>query len=180
MIKIIKPFIVWVFHDIILELSGFDYLFSSITCLVIIVIISYDNLKHGFMIDWISLSYFSSSILLALFIADHWFLKNPIVVVSALYTLASGMSLLLNRPYTLQYAKEETSPEMWSDPHFNIINVHLTGVWTVVFLICFLMSLLSIMYEYYWPFFIIARSTAILMGIIVSEQYPDYYLKKLS
>lgn len=51
--------------------------------------------------------------------------------------LLSGMafgSLLLNRPFTLAYAKEEAAQEMWALPSFMIINKILTGFWGFVFL----------------------------------------------
>jgi hypothetical protein len=62
---------------------------------------------------------------------ETWFgeISNIILVVVVV------ASMLLRRPFTMQYAKEETPPEHWSSPLFIRINYVITGGWAVAFLI---------------------------------------------
>ena len=59
------------------------------------------------------------------------------VIPALLAGMAFG-SVLVNLPFTVPYAKERSSPEMWVMPHFIIVNRILTIFWGLLFLgICF-------------------------------------------
>jgi hypothetical protein len=45
------------------------------------------------------------------------------------------ISLALRRPFTLQYAREQVSPEIWSSPQFIRTNYIITAVWAAAFAI---------------------------------------------
>lgn len=179
MLQIIKPFIIWALYPAIVEQTGNNHLLAAAACLILIVVIAHDNLRRGFLIDWTAFTYFVVVILLSLTISDHWIVVYPMVAISLAYTLASGLSLLFRQPYTLQYAKSQTSPEVWSDPHFITINFHLTGIWTVIFLLCFLLSLGAALFDPYWPIFVLVRNCLIAVGLVIPEQYPRLYLEKV-
>ncbi len=49
-----------------------------------------------------------------------------------LFAIVAG-SLLVRRPFTLQYAKEQTPPEVWTRPAFMRINYAITAVWAAAF-----------------------------------------------
>ncbi len=49
-----------------------------------------------------------------------------------LFAIVAG-SLLVRRPFTLQYAKEQTPPEVWARPAFMRINYAITAVWAASF-----------------------------------------------
>jgi hypothetical protein len=52
----------------------------------------------------------------------------------ALVVIAVG-SILIRRPFTLAYAKEQSDPSEWSDPHFLRANYVITAVWALAFFI---------------------------------------------
>jgi hypothetical protein len=43
------------------------------------------------------------------------------------------VSLALRRPFTLQYAREQVVPELWSSPQFVRTNYVITAVWAIAF-----------------------------------------------
>jgi hypothetical protein len=43
------------------------------------------------------------------------------------------VSLLLHEPFTMQYAREQVTPEQWETPVFLRTNYVITGVWVVAF-----------------------------------------------
>jgi hypothetical protein len=53
----------------------------------------------------------------------------------ALGLIALG-SIAAGHPFTVDYAKEQAPPEVWHTAAFKRVNLVLTSVWTVVFLIC--------------------------------------------
>lgn len=44
------------------------------------------------------------------------------------------LSILIGRPFTLQYAKEKVPPTLWSSPEFLRKNYLISGVWAAAFL----------------------------------------------
>ncbi len=61
-----------------------------------------------------------------------------------LFAIVAG-SLVIGRPFTLQYAKEQTPPEVWTRPAFMRINNAITAVWAGSFAL-FVLSDLGMMY----------------------------------
>jgi hypothetical protein len=60
----------------------------------------------------------------------------------ALGIIALG-SIVFGHPFTVDYAKEEAPPEAWHTATFKRINLVLTSVWTVVFLVCGALGLIA-------------------------------------
>ncbi len=130
------------------------------------------------MIDWATAVYFSLVVLFEFSVGKTWITAYPLLWMSGAYVIVSGLSLVLRKPFTLQYAREYTSEEYWSDWHFLRINYHLTFGWTFIFLVSFLLTAESILNDDYWPLFVIARNSLIAVGLVLPEQYPTYYLKQ--
>ena len=43
------------------------------------------------------------------------------------------ISIALRRPFTIQYARERTSPELWNSPEFRRVNYIITWAWAAAF-----------------------------------------------
>jgi hypothetical protein len=61
----------------------------------------------------------------------------------ALGLIALG-SIVFGHPFTVDYAKETTPPKLWNTPVFKRINLVLSSVWAVVFLLCAVSGLLAV------------------------------------
>lgn len=59
--------------------------------------------------------------------AVHFIVDCGLLVI-AVYSMASG------NPFTLQYAREQTPPEIWDNPAFIRTNYVISSVWTLAFL----------------------------------------------
>lgn len=86
-------------------------------------------------------------------------------------------SILVGHPFTVDYAKEQTPPEVWQTPGFKKVNLVLTSVWTVIFLVCGGLGLLAVhvsskglqdWLNWYIPI------VAIIIGIRLNRWYPNY------
>jgi uncharacterized membrane protein len=63
-----------------------------------------------------------------------------LIVNLTLMAIAWG-SLIVGAPFTIQYAREQTPPEVWHTPLFLRINQAITGVWGLSFFLSALISL---------------------------------------
>jgi len=60
----------------------------------------------------------------------------------ALGIIALG-SIVFGHPFTVDYAREQAPPQAWHTAVFKRINLVLTSVWTVVFLVCAALGLIA-------------------------------------
>lgn len=62
-----------------------------------------------------------------------WSVLGVRLCVDAGLFLVVVISIALGRPFTLQYAREQAPPEVWSKPEFLRVNVRLSGAWALAF-----------------------------------------------
>ncbi len=60
------------------------------------------------------------------------------VLLLALVTL---LSILSGKPFTLQYAREQTAKDRWHDPEFIRINYAISWVWFFAFILCLIVPI---------------------------------------
>lgn len=79
-------------------------------------------------------------------------------------------------PFTYAIAKRWYPETVWNTPQFRTINLHLTYVWSCIFFISFLSSLLG----HGRPFFSVIMPLIFILGIglPLARVYPQYYLKR--
>src|ERR1700758_2144740 len=88
-------------------------------------------------------------------------------------------SLAIRRPFTLQYAREMTEPEIARLPDFLAANYVITSVWVLAFLLMVLANLLLLN----WPNLPLWSGLVIAFAIrnpalYFSRWYPDYHRRK--
>ena len=71
--------------------------------------------------------------LYALLGRPSWSVVGVRVVVDAGLLLIVLASLVMRRPFTLQYARERVAPELWGEPEFVRTNYVITAVWALAF-----------------------------------------------
>lgn len=91
------------------------------------------------------------------------------------------LSLAIRRPFTLQYAREMTDPEIARLPGFVTVNSVITGVWVFAFLLMVSANLLLLN----WPSLPLWSGLVIAFAIrnpaiYFSRWYPDYHRRKLT
>lgn len=86
-------------------------------------------------------------------------------------------SILIGRPFTLEYARETTEPEYWDTPLFLKINYVLSFVWAAVFLITAVVGYIGDgplnQPDNVWTNWIVQIALMVL-AIKFTEWYPDY------
>lgn len=59
----------------------------------------------------------------------------PAALSLAVLGVCSWVSLAARRPFTLHFARKQTSPEVWQHPAFYRINAVITAVWAACFVL---------------------------------------------
>ena len=103
------------------------------------------------------------------------------VAVDTGLVLVGLLSLVIGKPFTLQYAREMTDAEIASLPGFVTVNYVITSVWVLAFLLMVAANLLLLNWPNLplWSGLVIAfaiRNPAIYF----SKWYPDYHRRKFA
>ena len=82
-------------------------------------------------------------------------------------------SMAIRQPFTLQYAKEQTPPEIWEQPGFRLVNNVITAAWAVAFALMVLADV-AMIYMPALPLWVgIAVTVAAIAGAIrFTQWYP--------
>lgn len=126
------------------------------------------------------LAYFAAMVVLAQFASadvvkwlEHW---GGEMTNIALVAFALG-SILIRQPFTLQYAKEDTPEELWTQPLFLRINYVITWAWVFGFGVAAIAGFIGDAVldnnNNFWTGWII-QLAGTFFAIAFTEFYPDY------
>jgi hypothetical protein len=103
------------------------------------------------------------------------------VIASGALAIISYLSVLFGHPFTVDYAKEKTPPELWGTPLFKHVNVVLTLVWGTIFGLCALLGIAAVhatskgaadWFNWYLPIILI------VVGFKFNARYPEMARKR--
>ena len=145
--------------------------------LLLIVVFDYRHLRQGFVLAWGMALFFVFAIVAVALLRSSWVAHNLWVLSSATLAVITWISLCIGKPFTLQYAREQTLPEHWASPTFTKINVILTGVWGMVFSCNAAINLIKFYCCFGVPGWVYTVTTNVLTfgGVIFTLYFPKLY-----
>jgi hypothetical protein len=88
---------------------------------------------HRGIILWIGLVFFSYAMVAVVAFEDHWTLQHMGMLANGVLAAGSWLTVIVKRPFTLDYAKEHADRALWDNPVFLKTNYVVTSVWAAVF-----------------------------------------------
>ena len=169
---IIRSFLPWLIFFI---LSAVNHAWVGAFAAVICYIVVYGKkVSHLKVLDRMSTLFFLGSAFIMLFLSPIWYVKNLEYFSNGFLALFIFYTLLIQKPFTIEYAKESTPPSKWTTAEFYKINNTVSLVWFLYFSLClpiiFLCRDIS-------PLFRLAQGVLALLAVGVTEYYPRWYLK---
>jgi hypothetical protein len=117
---------------------------------------------------------FGGLALFAVLFDPTWSIIGVRLRVDAGLLLVVLVSMALQRPFTLQYAREQVAPEFWSSPVFIRTNYVITAVWALAFAVMVAADLLMLYATDLPPRIgIIATVLAIVGAVKFTSWYPE-------
>ena len=133
-LRLILGFAPWLAFLIIAHGSLFRLKLGLLIALALSIVMAVTRLQRG-MIMWVGLIFFSTAALLVVVLNAHWTVRYMGVLAMSVLSIGSWTSLLIGRPFTLDYARQRVDPSLWNDPRFLRVNRRLTAAWGVAFTI---------------------------------------------
>lgn len=173
MLKIILGFLPWILYFLIVGKTREQHQLAILAALAITVLIDFDTLKKGFVLTWGTLLFFIGLLISTLFVNSNWLEVHASILANTALMLIAWISLIIYKPFTLQYARLEVPEHFWQMPGFLFVNQIITLVWSVSFTV---MTGLSIYKTSFNPMlYNILSYMPSFLAIWFTAWYPDWY-----
>lgn len=131
-LKMLLAFLPWIAFLFIAHGSLFRLKIGLVVALVISVAMGISRLHRG-VILWGGLIFFAYATLAIVAFENMWMVKYMGIIASGVLATATWLTVILKKPFTLDYARVHTDPSLWDSPLFIRTNFFLTSVWGVTF-----------------------------------------------
>ena len=84
---------------------------------------------------WGNISFFALSFMLVVVFPQMWFIAKMGLFAQMMLNIITWGSMLVKKPFTIDYAKQYIPQEYWNNPAFLRKNYIITGVWGCYFLL---------------------------------------------
>lgn len=179
--NVILGFIPWILYLII---SGHNLLQFDISILVALfasIVCQIPQLKKGFILSWGTLIFFLFMTVSVVLLTNEWVIKNAGLISNSGLAVITLISIVIGKPFTMQYAKETVPADKWETPLFIQINYLLSAFWLVMFLSMLGVYLIHTFHPEVsnWIFNLISY-IPIIFGTWVSIWFPAWYRERYS
>lgn len=177
--EIIKSFLPWILFFVLAGSTSRQLDVAIIVAALTSVFFEYHDLKKGFILSWGTLIFFIFMFIAVVLLKMQWIAKNSWIFSNGALALIAWISLLIRKPFTIQYAKQQVSEDKWNHPLFFKINDLLTGVWGLIFSVGIGLHILRLYYPMFdgWIYELISYIPSIF-GIVFTAWFPDWYKEK--
>jgi hypothetical protein len=130
--KLLLAFLPWISLLVIAHGGMLRLKIGLVVALVLSVVMGVARLHRG-VILWAGLTFFIFATLAVVAFDNMWTARHMGVLANGMLASSTWLTVVLKRPFTLEYAREHVDPSLWSDPLFMKTNVVLTSLWGSIF-----------------------------------------------
>lgn len=105
---------------------------AMILCLVASLTFGFSELRAGFILQWGTLVFFATCVLLVNVLHVFWIAANMDLLANISLASIIWLTLLADRPFALQYARKGLPRERWHDPSLIEGCRFITLVWALL------------------------------------------------
>lgn len=182
-LNLIAGFIPWIVFDLLPKTNQHQAIFAMIFVLIFTLATNYKYIKKFYILPCATVLFFLVAVVTVIVFRINWIVIHTWIATNIMLSLIAWGSILLKKPFTIQYAKEQVPKTHWSHPIFIFINNFLTATWGVIFLLHLLLNILKANYALYpiWVNYILINSSTIFgvwMCLWFPQWYPQYLKQK--
>lgn len=130
--KLLLAFAPWLSFLLIAHGSLLRVKLGLVVGLALSVAMGLTHLHRGIIL-WVGLVFFGCAGVAVIGFEDAWTLEHMGVLANGALAAGAWLTVLVRKPFTLDYAKEHTDPALWRHPAFLRTNYLITAAWAAVF-----------------------------------------------
>lgn len=138
----------------------------------------FKGLKKGFVLSWGTLLFFIFMFITVVIGKNQYISQYSWIFSNGALAIIAWASILIRKPFTIQYAKERVPRDKWNQPLFIKINYVLTAVWGLIFLMNIGLHVLSLYYPSFNRFYGFVSYMPSIFGILFTLWFPNWYKEK--
>jgi hypothetical protein len=172
LLKILLGFLPWILFGILAGAPLTRLEAALAVAWVATLALGFNQLRKGFFLTWGSLLFFSSCLILVVFLKNLWVIEHMDLLARATLAAIAWASIIAGRPFTLQYARESVPEAYWHTPQFIHTSYFVSIVWGIIFLKALGASLFRPYLDHLagWLYPLLATGTMFL-GLIFTQWY---------
>lgn len=177
-LKLVVSFAPWIAFLIIAKDTLQRVEIGLVVALALTVLMAVLRLHRG-IIMWVGLVFFTGATVAVLGFHNLWTIRHLGVLANGALAIGSWTTLLIGKPFTLEYARQHTDPAKWHQPLFIRTNEILTAAWASVFTFNAVVAWLLMKHLLLPEWACHTLSYAALVGAAAfTSWYPNYVRKK--
>lgn len=145
--SMVLAFAPWISFKIIISLPFMTQVVmikaGIVTAAAICAYQAWIGLHRGALL-WGGLLFFGFALLTVPVMNNAWVMQHLGVLSHGTLASFTWASILLKKPFTLEYAKQRVEPSVWTQPSFIRKNNIITGVWGTAFTVSFINAALKL------------------------------------
>ena len=153
---------------------------GMIMCLVYLSVLSRQATIK--LMDWTTLAFFVTASILTIGLHSNVLATYTVMIIWSFFAVAGWASVILGRPFTAAYAREEQPPEVWDLPIFHRINWIMTLFWCGLFSVNVGFGVIAVMVGgnlgRLVPGFLIPTGL-LIYGFVFSRRFPMRYVARV-
>ncbi len=178
-LSILLGFLPWIVFGAISGPSLFRLKAAIIAALALVLVMGYKQLAKGFILTWGSLLFFGFNLVAVVLFENLWVIKNLDILTNGTLAAIACLSILLGKPFVLQYAGETVPLERRASPVFYSNCWTLSLIWMVIFVISTGMSVAKT--SGWWEGGMSYQTVSlglIGLGLWLNHWYPQYVRRR--
>jgi len=142
-LNLVLAFSPWIAFLLISGHSMLRLQIGIIVAAVLVVIMAVTKLHRG-AIPWGGYIFFAFALICVVWLKNVWVIHNLGILASGTLFLAAQLSILIGRPFTEDYAREQAPKEIWNSSSFIKGCYTTTAFWSYIFLVNTLLNAIKI------------------------------------
>ena len=135
------------------------------------------------LMDWTTLAFFVTASILTIGLHSTVLATYQVMIIWSFFAIAGWASVVLGRPFTAAYAREEQPPEVWDLPIFHRLNWIMTLFWCGLFSVNVGFGAIAVMVGgnlgRLVPGFLIPAGL-LIYGFVFSARFPMRYVARVN
>ena len=127
-LKLVLSFAPWLAFLLIARDSLLRVNIGLIVGLALSIALGFARINKGIIL-WASLAFFACAVTAVTVLHDMWTLRYMGVLANGTLAAVMWLTILIGKPFTLEYAREQAAPALWSSPAFMSTNNVISAVW---------------------------------------------------
>lgn len=176
MFKILLGFLPWILYLVLVGSTRQQHETAILSALIATLVLDFPELRKGFVLSWGTIIFFTGLLAATFFSPSNWLEIHAYLLANSALATIAWVSLIINLPFTLQYARERVPEKFWHTLLFIRINRIITGAWALAFSCTGLLNMLNI-YGFISGGWLYQASTYIpgFIAIFFTSHFPDWY-----